>query len=286
MKKLSCVSIFLIIAVLLSGCGKNTISFDLEQVSVHRDSGSDILCRYPKSDPRYSVIMQKIEKDGLIAAGYAVGERKGSSDPSQVYTDTTVRLEKVFYGTEKKTEITVREQYTVYEYQGRLCFTEYSSPDEKLVNDRLVLLFLYKDDKGLYRQACEAFPLTEDYADYDEKEYIGSLCAFYRGDRSVYMNGGERWFVESTVKYYHDDGKVYEEPITYEYGGNVWPECNLSDAEVLAALNENVLVQTAVNHKVVLWPYGHKNYTAGGSLVDDHNRCSSYTPSRALLQLP
>ncbi|MBQ7089680.1 MAG: hypothetical protein IJN82_01020, partial [Clostridia bacterium] len=42
-----------------------------------------------------------------------------------------------------------------------------------------------------------------------------------------------------------------------------WPQRDVSDEELLAELDENIILRTAMDYKIVIWPYGHKNAGAG-----------------------
>ena len=183
--------------------------------------------------------MEYIGEDGLIVVGSAFGEREGTLvNTFMAQTKTPFRIEKVFYGTAPGETITVSEDYfpdfTDDNREGKPCICVDGSYTRMRDNEK-VLLFLKKSTKteGLYFPVYYMLPVWDGYDQYPEAAKA-QLLAYYRGDETAYKPGYAQ-------KYR-------------------WPTSELTDEELLEQLKDNVLVQTFVEHKVVLWPEGHTEF--------------------------
>ena len=206
----------------------------------------------------WSRIMQLIGEDGLIVAGYASGIREGYSD--KVYTLTDFNIQKVYYGNELNSVIKIQEQFIASSRDNRNYIYSVTGSHTLLKDHQLVLLFLAKSNelKNEYIPVWYEFPLPADYQTYNES-YLTDFLDFYRGDRSAYEYS-EMEIVQKEKK--NPDGTV--ELLEEIYGGNYWPEREISNEALIEEMSEHILVRLVTEYQIKIWPYGHKEYAANG----------------------
>ena len=192
---------------------------------------------YPMERKTYETVMDSIGEDGLIVVGSAFGQREGQLIRTHIpTTKTQFKIEKVIYGTAPGDTVTVMEHYfpdfTDDNTQGEPCIC-LEMPYSFLKNNNRVLLFLKKDpaEENLYNQVYYCLPVPKNYTEYSE-EGLNSLLDYYRGEESAYKKGYAKR----------------------------WPQVTRSNDEVLEEQTDNVLVQLAVNQKILIWPDGHANF--------------------------
>ena len=218
--------------------------------------------------------MQRVSKNGLIVAGYATGLREKAG----AFTVTTFEIKDVFYGTTKNKTIKIKERYELVQENG-INYIYYSGQESKLYNGDLYLLFLIPDKDGSYFLECEYLNLMPDYKEFNN-DYVKSLCNFYRGDTAEYYSKTGEWSQEYEVHYVNDKGEKINETVPRDFSVKMWPSKRISDQALLDELEENLLVRTAMEYKIAIWPYGHKNFdvTSHRLISDDMLRCSQYFP--------
>ena len=139
----------------------------------------------------------------------------------------------------------------------------YDMPKNKVLrlqNNVQSLLFLYKEQDGSYRMACTFIPLMPDYRDYNDA-YVESLCDFYRGDPSLYISENGEWRNECETIYIDPKtGKVSPWLSKKTWQVHFWPKQEATNQEILEQFHENVVVRSATEFKIAIWPFGHKNY--------------------------
>lgn len=201
---------------------------------------------YDDKKTSYETVMDSIGEDGLIVVGSAFGEREGLMNPYYMpFTKTQFKIEKVLYGTAPGDTVTVTEYYfpdfTTENSREAPCICYGTRFYSFLKNNNRVLLFLKKNtidylEKGtekehLYAQAYYSLPVPKNYTEYSE-EGLNSLLDYYRGEETAYKKGYAKR----------------------------WPQGTRSNDEVLEEQTDNVLVQLAVNQKILIWPDGHANF--------------------------
>lgn len=205
-------------------------------------------------------VMNAVGPKGLVVAGRAVGLRQGHyKEGEYAYTLTTFQIDHVFYGQSDQNEITVAEGYALVEKDQRLYCHAPSGYTTKLQNDQLVLLYLTPDPSAKHQYFVaypqKAFALQEGYLDYSE-DYRKRLCAFYKGDRSVYQYQTE---TVETVSIPLPSGQTIEEPMIVF--NKFWPIRNVSDDALIQELSDHpevgMLLQTIEHFKVRIWPEYH-----------------------------
>ncbi|MBQ8894816.1 MAG: hypothetical protein IJ043_10475 [Clostridia bacterium] len=60
----------------------------------------------------------------------------------------------------------------------------------------------------------------------------------------------------------------YQAPLDIIYALYFWPERDISNEALLAEMSGNILLHTATEYKIAIWPYGHKNYTLYSDYTD------------------
>ena len=203
-----------------------------------------------------SDLMKRLQDGGVLVAGYATGLREGHTKGT--YTLTNFIVEKVYYGS-CSSSIKVEESFVVKSENG--CnYVDYFGLDYSMLkNNQPVLLCLAKTKKeGVYWPVYFEIPLPADYQSYDET-YLTAFLDFYRGKRSVYEYSEQR--VEKITKS-NPDGTVSD--VYIEYGGNYWPEREISNEALIEEMSEHILVRLVTEYQIKIWPYGHKEYAANG----------------------
>lgn len=204
----------------------------------------------------FGKLMDRVD-EGIIVTGYATGERTSNVDTIKTYTN--FKIEKVCYGSVVSESITVQEQYAlVTDEDGSSYVRERETRYTLLENDQKVLLFLTpsKNGDGTYVPRYYDLPLPEDYLEYNE-EYLTEMLDFYRGDRSAYQYPE---FIEKIHEELLPNGTIKQ---TIEsWGGDYWPERDVSNEVLLEELNENALVRSAVEFEIKIWPFEHREYGA------------------------
>jgi len=217
-----------------------------------------------KSEATYSGLMERIGEDGLIVAGYATDVRE-SHQPSNYFpfTVTNFMVTDVFFGTANTSLIKIKEPYALREMDGKLEITYSTKNLDWLENGEQVLLFLSKYKDGSYVKQFTPIPLSEDYRDYNEENKT-SMFNFFRGVKSEYLNQEPTNEPQKLPSRVTENGSIeyYFDPSAYE-PTFVWPQRNISDEELLEELSENVILRTATEYEIVIWPYGHKNAGSG-----------------------
>ena len=212
--------------------------------------------RLPVPDT-FSRLMKWVGENGLIVAGYATGVREGHRKGS--YTLTDFIIQKVYYGTPSTNQLKIRESFVAISEEGRnyIYYSDYKY--SLLKNNQLVLLCLAETKTaGIYWPVYYEIPLPADYQSYDET-YLTAFLDFYRGKRSVYEYSEQR--VEKITKS-NPDGTVSD--VYIEYGGNYWPEREISNEALIEEMSEHILVRLVTEYQIKIWPYGHKEYAANG----------------------
>lgn len=280
-KKYVCLFI-LLLSLFLNSCAvrgeENKKMFDLDNMKFSSSPDSADTASYlPKTNPHYSTIMERVLKRGIIVAGYATGLREAAG----AYTVTTFEVKDIFYGTPAGKTIKIKERYEVVQQDGLNMIYYHGINTSKLRNGGPYLLFLLPDDKetGYYYMECEFLNLMPDYKEFND-EYVKSICDFYRGNPSAYYSETGEWQEKRDVSYINDKGEKISETVNWLHSVKMWPSKNISDQELLKEQEENLLVRTAMEFKVAIWPYGHKNYDVAKqtTISDDMIRCSSYYP--------
>ncbi len=236
-----------------------SLVFDYEDMQLTPTDGFNEVGYTPSSvslkDIPYSLWIELIGENYLLVAGYATGMRKSFWDDSGSYTDTDFVVTDVYRGVLSNKTIKVRERYAVIQ-DGETRYMERG--DQRvhyLRNDMQVLAFLRPDKEGTYWFEFYQIPLMEDYKDYNE-EKLNSILDFYRGDKTRYQQVNERGEWKET--YTH---KTRGE-VTNTYSLTHWPERKISNEALLEEMKENMLLHLATEYKIVIWPYGHKNFKA------------------------
>lgn len=215
------------------------------------------------SEKTYSTVMKKVGDDGLIVAGYASGLRETHDGKYLPHTLTEFNVTDVYYGEPETSKLKISEGYSLCEEDGKFIISFFSDHLSWLENGKQVLLFLGEGSDGYLVPKFDPIPLGEDYRNYNE-EYESSLLDFFRGKRSEYLNQTETNEPQELSYRVNENGEVeyYFDASSYEPTFS-WPQQDASDEELLAELVENVIVRAAMDYKVVIWPYGHKNAGAG-----------------------
>ena len=206
----------------------------------------------------WSEIKNAMGEDGLIVAGSAYGIREGYCDKG--YTLTNFNIQKVYYGNELNSVIKIQEQFIASSRDNRNYIYSVTGSHTLLKDHQLVVLFLAKSNelKNEYIPVWYEFPLPADYQTYNES-YLTNFLDFYRGNRSAYEYS-EMEIVQKEKK--NPDGTV--ELLEEIYGGNYWPEREISNEALIEEMSEHILVRLVTEYQIKIWPYGHKEYAANG----------------------
>ena len=214
---------------------------DLSEWTVYQIERDELTEYAEPSDTNYSDLMIGLGEDGIIVAGKAQGERRSYQEKSKyaypdsefdAYTFTEFKIEKVFYGNIEEKVIQIRERYGPVIEKDRVYVQYPVIHKTRLVNDETVLMFLKKNkDTDWYTPVYVQYPLGSDYADYSE-EKLTELLDYYRGKEQAY--------------------KYRKIPLR-------WPKSEQSNEEIVEWLSENIVVQLAAKHHIIVWPHGHVN---------------------------
>ncbi len=200
----------------------------------------------------FSAVKKGLGETGSIIAGRAFGTRE--SPAPNYFTLTSFTVEKVYWGKDVPSEITVIEPYVLrYDEDNNPRILTYGYECDQLENDLPTLLFIQPSDLSptTYSICYIPIPLPADHQSYTD-EYLAEFLDYFRGDRSAYQ------YPEVTTSEVIIDGH----PITAEYGGTYWPRQDISDEELLRQLEDHLIVQLAAELKIKLWPYEHREYGA------------------------
>ncbi len=256
-----------IVTVLLTFCGCNTgenfspkveqsITFDPNNMNLTSNiAAGNTAMLAPEKYPYYSDIMESIGKNGIIAAGYATGMRESFWHPQNTHTETQFVVTDVYRGTPPSSTIVIDESYALIEAQGERSITYVGHEKPFLKNDLRVLVYLEPLDNGHYYMAYHYIPLMPDYNEYSET-YLQSVLGFFRGDKEEYI--AESTWREEKTEYVNE---TYSYKYFQTYILNLWQEREISDEALLEEMEDHLLLRTATEYKIALWPYGHKNYT-------------------------
>ena len=206
----------------------------------------------------WSEIKNAMGEDGLIVAGSAYGIREGYCDKG--YTLTNFNIQKVYYGNESNSVIKIKERFVARSIEGRNYLYSINGEHTFLKDQQSVILFLAKSktiENGYYPVWYE-LPLPADYQTYNES-YLTDFLDFYRGNRLAYEYS-EMEIVQKEKK--NPDGTV--ELLEEIYGGNYWPEREISNEALIEEMSEHILVRLVTEYQIKIWPYGHKEYAANG----------------------
>lgn len=213
----------------------------------------------------YSELTQELDYDnGIIVAGYAHGLRKRFPEKIMFYrTETTFRVEQVYYGTLTQTEITIIEPYYPVMKGERLCIQCSGYEYSMLKNHQKVLMFLCPtNQEGVYFPVYYELPLPEDYQDYDETAQK-ELLDFYRGKKEAYpeeLRHNTQRIEKEIIEF--PDGTVQEQYYMVGSAGPVWPERNISDEALLEEMRDHILIRLATDFKIKLWPKNHLRFSS------------------------
>jgi len=215
----------------------------------------------PPLPQTYAEIITSLGENGIIIAGRAEGLRKAKKDLFQ--TATTVRIEKVLYGQTSAKTVEITERYYPYEQDGIPSVSYYGEWYTMLKNDELVLLFLCRNQENeRYYNAYFALPLPEDYLSYDDA-YLTELLDYYRNDKTKMRVVPQETSGKTEIQY--EDGTVTTQ---YSYGIPL-EQFDESNEETLKRMNDHVLIQTATQLKIKIWPQNHIRYSGSDSFFGD-----------------
>ncbi len=222
---------------------------DLEGVPLSETTDTGMRSIFPAT---LSAMKEELGETGSIIAGRAFGTRE-SPAPNN-FTLTSFSVEKVYWGKDVPSEITVIERYALrYDEDNNPYLFTYGYECDQLENDQPTLLFIQPSDLSptTYRIHYVPFPLPADHQSYTD-EYLTEFLDYFRGDRSAYQ------YPEPTTS----EAIIGGDHLTVEYGGTYWPEQDISDEELLQQLGDHLIVRLAAELKIKLWPYVHREYGA------------------------
>ncbi len=219
----------------------------------------------------YSDLMELIGTNGIIAAGYATGLRETHNKLGEIgYTLTDFVVTDLYYGSETASAIKIKEGHLLMLEDGYGYYYVPSKDTSILKNNKKVLLYLSKEEKtGYYTISYPHIPLSADYRNYNDA-YLTGLLDFFRGDKTEYRNQEKPAGAQPTPSTVVNGQTVYYYDLIPTF---FWPEREISDEDLLAEMNDHVVVRTATEYKIVIWPYGHKNYTGGYGTSQFHEIC-------------
>lgn len=213
------------------------------------------------SSINYSRLMKRLGEDGVIVAGKAQGKRRSYQEKPKyqypdsefdAYTFTEFKIEKVFYGNIEEKVIQIRERYGPVIEKDRVYLQYPVVHMTQLIDGETVLMFLKKKkNDDWYTSVYTQYPLGPDYADYSE-EKLTELLDYYRGKDHVYRYGKDPLPVGMTEQ--NGETVVVATPFTSR-----WPKSEQSNEEIVEWLSENIVVQLAAKHHIIVWPKGHVN---------------------------
>lgn len=223
----------------------------------------DINADYLEPPKTYSELMSKLETfNGIIVSGYAFGTRKGyHNEIMQPKTETSFRVEQVYFGEVDLKTITILEKYCPLS-DAKDATIEYEGPQYSILkNDQKVLMFLRPASKaGVYFPTYYEIPLPDDYQNYDETAQK-ELLDFYRGNEAVYQEQYRNITprVEKEVIEL-PGGAVEERYVLIE--SPCWPKQDISDEALLEEMSDHILVRLATDYKIKIWPEKHIRFTS------------------------
>ena len=228
---------------------------DFSDAPIRTPNSSLVLDISPKT---VTEIINAVVPNGLIVTGRAYGTRVSYDDGINSGTKTNFLIDHVFYGDVLSgNTVTVSEGY-VLRTDGEETFIDCLSNNYSyLQNDEYVLLLLMPSTilEGCYTPAQFALPIGEDCTEWSES-YMTSLLDYFRGDKSVYAHPEDYSY---TKTFQFKNGKTEEMPVYVI--AQIWPQKNLSDAEMIAEMQDNLLVYLASEYKIKIWPTEHVNYS-------------------------
>jgi len=206
-------------------------------------------------------IMNAVGTTGLIVTGYAYGTRvnAGLEETKTICTKTKFLIDHVFYGDALAGEtIIIGEDYELRNNDNDEVFLYSISRNYSFLQDNeyvLLVLEAYPEISDCYFPTQRALPIGEDCTEWSES-YMTSLLDYFRGDKSVYAHPEDYSY---TKTFQFKNGKTEELPVYVT--AQIWPQKNLSDAEMIAEMQDNLLVYLASEYKIKIWPTEHVNYS-------------------------
>lgn len=211
-------------------------------------------------------LQEQLGTSGLIVSGYATGNRISYDEDGAFYTKAQFIIDRVFLGSVSPgTTITVSEGYVVRENKKETFIYAYDPEHSYLQNDEYVLL-IAKPSKlapGCYTPIHNPLPIATDCAEWSE-EYLDRLLDYFRGDPSTYVRPQDEVYTEN--------GYLIKEEAPD------WPRREISNEEMIAELQDNLLIYLATELRIKIWPTEHINY------VDEH--CGRTKHNMQRWQLP
>ncbi len=247
MRRIFVWSIILLLLMSLCGC-KSPAGIEFDPNNIRTKDGvvyaSAMGHTPPEKYATYSDVTDQLGIGGMIAAGYATGLRKSYDG----HTDTQFVVTDIYHGHTFRKTIIIEEAYY---YSPGYGFQYNSSDFFELTNDIQVLVFLDRIAIGRYRMIWRYIPLMPDYNEYDDV-YLQSVLNFFRGDKEEYIAEGP-WKETVTIP----SGKT----VHIGYHLAFWEEREISDEALLEEMKDHLLLRTATEYKIAIWPFGHKNFT-------------------------
>ena len=236
-------------------------SKDVSEWKINRLKMSETAEYLDPSSINYSGLMKRLGEDGVIVVGKAQGERRSYQEKTKyeysnhefdAYTITEFKVEKVIYGSVEAKTIQIREEYGPV-IEKDCVYLQYPVVHmTQLIDGETVLMFLKKKKNAdWYTSVYTQYPLGPDYADYSE-EKLTELLDYYRGKDHVYRYGKDPFPVGMTEQ--NGETVVVATPFTRR-----WPKSEQSNEEIVEWLSENIVVQLAAKHHIIVWPDGHVN---------------------------
>ena len=204
----------------------------------------------------YSELIKSVGDDGLIVVGYAEGLREGHSPEGYTLTDFVVQS--VYYGEiDPDQKIRICESFILKNSTNEAYIYQNGNGNTYLKDNQLVLLFLAKENsiENTYYPVFYEIFLPSDYNNFTDT-YLTELFDYFRGNREMYQYP-EMILVEKNEGSEEAPNQVY-----IAYGGSYWPKQSISDTELIAQMNDHILMQTVMKYKIKIWPSGHKQYYA------------------------
>lgn len=210
----------------------------------------------------YQELMDSLGENGVIVIGHAVGIREAHVATNKT-TLTDFSVERVLYGNIATSKIKIQESYCPIIKEDTDSYIYYfGNWKTMLKNDRRTLLYLKpsKNHEGIYLTCYYELPLPEDYAVYDPT-YLAELLDFYRGKQEMIR------MEETTAS--------GEEQFVFKGAGI--PVLTNTDEEMLAMLDDHILVQTATRFQIKIWPKKHIRYSGDLSFFGDDGIYGSWS---------
>ena len=194
-------------------------------------------------------VLENIQDQGLIASGFAYGNRTSVEESLYYATKTQFKIDHVFYGNASPEDtITINESYLLkVDENGEPYIRCISENHSYLQNNEYVLVILkpsFKND-GAYATVHKALPVSEDCNEWSE-EYLDSLLDYFRGDTSTYR-------IPTDTVYMYNGYPVLETAPD-------WPQRDISNEALIEEMQDNLLIYLATELKIKIWPTEHINY--------------------------